>query len=139
MTTTTYRIAPAPKFAQFSSWDCSRCGRSEVKPVFLSGPDGIAPYGTGCAAKLLGYAKVDRVRTEFNAIQAAEDAREEMLAERKARYTKALAQFRSGIEDEVSAPELASCRKTYWQSGGSEVLGKFPEWMARVAETGSLD
>lgn len=138
MTTTTYRIAPAPKFAALYEWDCSRCGRREVKPVFLNDGTGAKAYGSGCAARLLGRPEAARkIRVEFDAVQRAAEQAEEMRVERTERYGRALKSFE--LDPNVETPELLSARRTYHQSGGFPVLGTFPAWMARVAETGELD
>jgi hypothetical protein len=56
MSTTTYTIAPKPRFAEFYAFSCACCGHEELeRPVWLNGPEGVQTYGTGCAAKLLGY------------------------------------------------------------------------------------
>ena len=138
-TVTAYRLAPAPRGAGLRSWDCGICRREELKrPVFLSGPDGLIAAGTGCAAVLLGYPqhRAARVRQDFDAVQAREDQRQELLAERREAYSLALGQFRARVEGEPA--ELARARKTYHQGGGSGVLGSFPAWIERVAATGDL-
>ena len=51
-----FRIASAPRFAQFTCFDCADCGHPELgRPVFLTSESGnVAAYGSGCAARLLG-------------------------------------------------------------------------------------
>lgn len=54
MAVSTYTIAPKPKFADFTAYDCACCGREELKrPVFLACGGSVAAYGSGCAAVLL--------------------------------------------------------------------------------------
>lgn len=139
MTSTGYAVAPAPKFAAMQAFDCTRCGRAEVKPIFLTDGAGARAYGTGCAALLLGYPSTSgrKVRDLADAADRAEAARVDMLAERTARYATALAEFEADAN--ANPPALSSCRRTYHQAGGSTVLGSFPAWLARVAATGSLD
>jgi hypothetical protein len=69
----TYRIAPAPKNAQFTCFDCADCGHPELgSPVFLA-RDGGSPtaFGSGCAARLLGL-PVAEVAATIAATQLAE-------------------------------------------------------------------
>lgn len=77
-----YRVASPPRFAGLRAHDCARCGREEVKPVFLADPDGTHAYGSGCAARLLGYSSVARVRNEARAVQHAADTAARLAAER---------------------------------------------------------
>lgn len=137
--TTTYTISPAPRFAGMRDWTCTRCGREEVKPVFLA-ENGGRPmaFGSGCAAKLLGREGAGRkVVDEAAAIQRADDARVEMVEERKARYARALVDFRADPNRET--PDLASARETYHRSGGFTKLAiNFPDFMAAVAATGEI-
>lgn len=140
MTTTTYRIAPAPKFAGQRDWTCVECGHEALKrPVFLTDGQTLIAVGTGCAAVLLFGRKDDQtirqVRRDADAAQAAETAAEALRAERRARYTIALAAWTA---DDAGAPEVRSAVQTYRRYGGAAVLGTFPEFLARVAETGDL-
>jgi hypothetical protein len=135
--TMTYRIAPAPKFASLYEWDCSRCGRREVKPVFLNDGTGAKAFGSGCAARLLGRPEAARkIRDEFDAVQRAADQAEEMRVERVARYGRAIAAFEA--DPNAENPDLTSARQAYHSLGGFPQLGTFPVWMAQVAETGEL-
>jgi hypothetical protein len=137
MNTNAYRLVAAPKFAAMSEWDCTRCGRAEVKPVFLADASGVAAYGSGCAARLLGRpASAGRkVVDEAAALDRREAELEAMRAERRDAYTAALSAF-AVRDDEVA--ELLRARRTFHQAGGFEALGSFPSWLARVAETGEL-
>jgi hypothetical protein len=137
MTTTAYRLVPAPRFAQFTAYDCAVCEHEELAhPVFLDGPNGQFAAGTGCAAKLLGYPRATQVRKEWDSVQSRAEAHEEVLAERRERYGRALVAFKAG---EQWNEDYRSVQKTYWQSGASEKLGSFPAWIVKVAETGELD
>lgn len=136
--TTTYRLVAAPKFAAMREWDCSRCGRAEVKPVFLADAAGTAAYGSGCAALLLGRPRSSarKVVDEAAAIERRAAEVEAMRAERMGAYTRAAAAF-AAREDE--APELLRARRTFHALGGFASLGTFPAWLARVAEAGDLE
>jgi hypothetical protein len=137
METTTYHLVPAPKFAEFTAFDCKVCDHEELAhPVFLQGPEGVFAAGTSCAAKLLGYRRGVQVRKEWDSVQLRAQQMEEVKAERRERYGRALVAFEAGEDGNI---DLRSVRRTYWQSGASEKLGKFPAWIARVAETGELD
>lgn len=145
----TYRLAPAPRFADARSWDCALCEhRDLVRPVFLTGPDGLIAVGSGCALNALAphrgrvpsdadrrtlYLDADRLTREARAI-------EDIRTERRARYAQALLEFDAvpnGGPDE--APALASCRTTYHQAGGFPTLGiLFPCFLLAVALTGVL-
>lgn len=56
MSTTTYTITAAPKFAGMMTFDCADCGHQELgRPVFLAADGcGCIAVGTGCAARLTG-------------------------------------------------------------------------------------
>lgn len=93
---TTYRITPAPRYAGMMSFDCARCGRVEVKPVFLDGGEGSAPYGTGCAARMLGWLdhgtpRASKVRDEAAAVERRAREVAAMQADRMACNAAALA------------------------------------------------
>lgn len=135
----TYELAPAPKFAGMRDWDCARCGRQEVKPVFLRHAGTVASYGSGCAALLLGRPQAARaVRAEAETVQRREDERLEILAERAERFARALDAFHSAPNEDNG--DLCSARRTYHAMGGGPVLGLFPAWMAEVvAAGGDLD
>ena len=138
MTTSTaaYRLAPAPKFAALRSWDCSRCGRAEVKPVFVNDGSGAIAVGSGCAAVLLGRPRsaAPRIANEFAAIERREAELEAMRAERRDAYARALA----ALDSTGDNADLIRARQTFHGSGGFAALGSFPAWVARVAETGAL-
>ena len=145
--TATYRIVPAPKFSGMIDFDCAICEYETLKrPVFLVGPAGVFAAGTGCAAKLLyGDDSARSKRLVTNAFESetikARQA-DELIAERKARYTLALAEFTA--DKSGYSPALESCRTTYWSC--KRALGldleaaplNFPEFMAAVAETGEI-
>jgi hypothetical protein len=134
---TTYHLVAAPKFAAMREWDCSRCGRTEVKPVFLADAAGVAAYGSGCAALLLGRpASAGRkVRDEAAALERREAEIDAMRAERRDAYARAVVAF-TARDDE--APELLRARRTFHAAGGFGALGSFPAWLSTVAETGEL-
>lgn len=136
MTTSSYRLAAAPKFAALRAWDCTRCGRAEVKPVFLTDGTGAQSYGSGCAAVLLGRPRsaARRVVDEFAAIERREAEVEAMRAERRDAYARALA----ALDLTGDNPDLLRARQTFHASGGFAALGSFPAWVGRVAETGEL-
>ena len=138
MTSTTYRIVPAPKFAGMKTWDCSRCGRVEVRPVFLSDGGAALPFGSGCAARMLGRPEGDarRVRVEADAADRAEAARVELAAARAAAYAE-VAEALAATPD-APHPFEAETRRTFHALGGFDALGPFPAWVARVASTGDL-
>src|SRR5688572_30018954 len=125
---TSYRIAPAPKFAGMKAWDCSRCGRQEVKPVFLA-PEGSVealPFGTGCAAKMLGRpdAPAATIRLEADQADRRAAAEADLAEERRTRYAEALEAFEAGDD---GSEALASTRTTYHRLGGFPALAvKFP-------------
>lgn len=145
----TYRLAPAPRFADARAWDCALCShRDLVRPVFLTGPDGLIAVGSGCAIRALvpddtrPVTDADRrilyldAGTLTRVARAEEDAR----TERRARYAQALREFAdvpNGGPDE--APALASARTTYHQAGGYPALGiLLPHFLLAVALTGVL-
>jgi hypothetical protein len=127
----TYRLANAPKGSAMYAFTCSLCGHEELnKPVFLDGGAGVAAYGTGCAAKLLGCsARRVRVDADNLASKAALDA--EYAIERAGRYAFALAAFEAGDHGDAT---LVACRRNYHVAGGFEGLGiNFPAFLAREA------
>jgi hypothetical protein len=139
----TYSIAPAPKLASQYEWDCALCGHETLaRPIFLATPAGnVIAAGSGCAAVALygDVARARKVRNEFDAVTYAARQRDEMIAERIARYTAALADFHAG---EDSTPALISTRATYWATVRGAWNGEhrmtFPAFLAAVASDGDL-
>ncbi len=131
-----FRLAAAPKFAALRSWDCSRCGRAEVKPVFVDDGSGAIAVGSGCASVLLGRPRSSarRIVDDFAAIERREVEIEAMRAERRDTYTRALA----ALDVTGDNADLLRARQTFHGSGGFDALGSFPAWVARVAVTGEL-
>lgn len=131
-----YRLAHV-KVGIGDVFDCSLCDYPELEhPVFLTDGGRPFPVGTGCAAKLLGWERPERVRKEYDAMQAEAEAQADIKAERRERYTAALAAFEAA---EHWDPALQSVRRTYHQLGGAQALGSFPAWIATVTETGRID
>ena len=59
-TNSTYARTEAPKHSDFIAHDCARCGHEELAhPVWIAerGSNNPRPYGTGCAAHLLGISE----------------------------------------------------------------------------------
>lgn len=135
---TTWKIAPAPRFAGMKEWDCYFCGHENLaKPVFLT-RDGraVVAAGTGCAAEALGITR-RQVVAEAEALVAEAEAAEALrrqVAENKAR---ALAAFEA--DPNSDDPYLAAARQDFARLGGFARLGKFSAWLAAVAETGDLE
>jgi hypothetical protein len=121
--------------------ECSCCDRAGlVHIVKLRHADGgIVWMGTGCAAKALYGPRVQvtaAVRNQMSNDEHAARIALEVIEERRERYGRVLAAFLA--DDDIVVLE-SGCRRTYHQLGGSAVLGKFPAWLAAVAETGDLD
>lgn len=136
--TTTWKIAPAPRFAAMREWDCHFCGHEGLtKPVFVT-RDGraVVAAGTGCAAEALGITR-RQVAAEADALAAEADAAEALrrqVAENKARALEAYEADPNGDD-----PYLAAARQDFARLGGFARLGKFSAWLAAVAETGDLE
>lgn len=140
---TTYRIAPRPTGPSVMGleWDCAFCNHEDLAhPVFLTDGTRVISAGSGCAAVAL-YGRRDaattrRVVAEFDhaTFVAAQD--EELRAERRERYTRAVEAFRADDDNTLFETNV---RRTYFALGGHEVLGSFPGWLEFVAETGELE
>lgn len=136
--TTTWKIAPAPRFAGMMEWDCHFCGHENLaKPVFLTRDGGaVVAAGTGCAAEALGItryqvaAKADALAAEA----AAAEALRRQIAQNKARALEAYEADPNGDD-----PYLTAARQDFRRGGGFARLGKFSAWLAAVAETGNLE
>lgn len=76
-TGTEYRLIDAPRSAFGKEHDCARCPAESLKrPVWLNGPAGAQPFGTRCAAILLGL--VPEAATEPAARKALKPAQDEL-------------------------------------------------------------
>lgn len=135
--TTTYTIAPKPKYADMIEWDCVLCGHETLsRPVFLVGPTGsVIAAGTGCAAKAL-YGDSDnvtrrKVRNAYDLVQHKADEAESLRLERVARYGRALADLASSNW----TPDLISAQRTYHKGSKTH---SFPEFIEIVATTGNI-
>ncbi len=106
--------------------------------MFVNDGSGAIAVGSGCAAVLLGRPRNSgrRVADEAAALDRREAEMAAMRAERQTAYGRAaaaLAADRTGDD-----ADLMRARQTFHGSGGFDVLGAFPAWVARVAETGEL-
>jgi hypothetical protein len=141
-TMTAYRLTSAPKFAGLRTHDCTRCGRTEVRPVWLAdGPTG-APmaYGSGCAAVMLGRPReaARKVVDEAAALQRQADAAEAARLERAESAGRALELF----DTRGDGPDLERWRRNFWHAkraagtvDDGELLRPF---LVRAAATGEL-
>lgn len=145
MTSTAYRIAPAPKFAAMTAFDCAACGHAELgRPVFLMSPAGqTVAMGTGCAAKALGLSTSSRPAAKVVNAMRAEAHRlaleADLAADRKASAARALADYHA--LDGIETPDLNRMRRNYH---GAKKAGRiaagylFPTYLADVAATGNV-
>jgi len=136
--TTTWKIAPAPRFAGMKEWDCHFCGHENLaKPVFLT-RDGraVVAAGTGCAAEALGITR-RQVVAEAEALVAEAEAAEALRRQVAANKARALEAFEA--DPNGDDPYLLAARQDYRRLGGFARLGKFRTWLAAVAETGDLE
>lgn len=98
-----YTPTNRPAGAAFTAFDCVECGHPELAaPVFLLDHQTglVSPYGTGCAAELLGLPKsatratLDRKAEALKAAatqKAVQAERHARLAQDKAAHAEALA------------------------------------------------
>jgi HK97 family phage portal protein len=137
-----FRVVKPPKFSGMRDHECARCGRPIRKPVFLGGASGGAtPYGPYCASILMGI-PVTRVERTAVAVEAESDKTEALRTDRTRRAEKILEKMEDdGVSAVAAARELEpeGLQMTYHQLGGAEKLGKFPDWIRAVAETGELE
>lgn len=134
---------------------CQQCGRDDLRGTIAlavvevtTGDDGneewnhtgeVVYYGSDCGAKAAGYGtgKGRQLRAEAEAADRAAARQAEMLAERRTYYGQVVEFLATGSH----GPEdiALRARQTFHRSGGFDVLGPFPAWVAQVAETGKLD
>ena len=135
---TNYSITAAPRFADMQEWDCTRCGRTEVTPVFLTDGNAIAAFGSGCAAVLLGRPRSASrtITTEAAAIQRAADASDAQSAELSEAATRAADDWTAGNFDTADVQRM---RRNY-HSGRSagRISGTFPDYILAVAASGNV-
>lgn len=112
-----YRRVDAPRGAEFQAHDCHRCGHPDLEqPVWLASPTGSpTPFGTDCAAILLGIP-----RLELEAELAAVDL-EELLA-REPRAAAGWELFVLCLPSRVSRAFLADVRDRMGATVGPTVL-----------------
>lgn len=119
-----YAIAAAPRFSGQQEHNCARCDRPEIKPVWLAGPDGnIRPFGSSCAARMLGRPASHARRVQDEAIAA------EKLAEWKHEMNAQIRAAARLLLDTWSAPTDGGAGRArfiaLWR--GAEKHGELPE------------